>query len=65
MKTLKATLLLLALSLPVWAANPPDQHRKPVHVAEGGGPIAYMLVSGAAVVGVLVLRKRSLSRRAQ
>src|SRR4029077_429687 len=70
-KTLTATLLLLALSLPLWAANPPDKHRKHDHdppavgVAEGGGPIAYMLVSGAAVVGLLVLRKRNLSRRAQ
>ena len=62
MKALKATLLLLALSLPLWA-NHPDKHRKhdpqPVAVPEGGAPIAYVLVSGAAIVGVLVLRKRS------
>jgi hypothetical protein len=62
MKALKATLLLLALSLPLWA-NQPDKHRKhdppPVTVPEGGEPIAYVFVSGAAIVGVLVLRKRS------
>ena len=62
MKALKATLLLLALSLPLWA-NHPDKHRKhdpqPVAVPEGGAPIAYVFVSGAAIVGVLVLRKRS------
>ena len=63
MKALKATLLLLALSLPLWA-NQPDKHPKhdpppPVAVPEGGEPIAYVFVSGAAIVGVLVLRKRS------
>jgi hypothetical protein len=62
MKALKATLLLLALSLPLWA-NQPEKHRKPnpqpVAVPEGGAPIAYVFVSGAAIVGVLVLRKRS------
>jgi hypothetical protein len=61
MKALKATLLLLALSLPLSAK--PDKHRKldppPVAVPEGGEPIAYVFVSGAAIVGVLVLRKRS------
>jgi hypothetical protein len=71
MKTLKATLLLLALSLPLWAANHPDQHGHkkhdppPVAVPEGGKPTAYLLVSGAAIAGVLMLRKRSLSRSAQ
>ena len=70
MKTLKATLLLLTLSLPLWAANHPDKDKKhdndppPVAVPEGGKPIAYMLVSGGAIVGVLVLRKR-LSRSVQ
>ena len=62
MKALKATLLLLALSLPLWA-NQPDAGRKhdppPVAVPEGGAPIAYVFVSGAAIVGVLLLRKRS------
>jgi hypothetical protein len=62
MRALKATVLLLALSLPLWA-NRPDKHRKhdppPVAVPEGGEPIAYVFVSGAAIVGVLVLRKRS------
>ena len=66
MKTLKATLLLLALSLPLSAANKPDKPKKhdndpPVAVPEGGAPFAYVLVSGAAIVGVLVVRKR-LSR---
>jgi hypothetical protein len=68
MKALKATLLLLALSLPLWAANPSDKHRKhdphdppPVAVPEGGEPIAYILVSGVAIVGALVLSKRHLS----
>lgn len=69
MKTLKATLLLLALSLPLWAANDPDKHKKHDHdpavaVPEGGVPLAYVLVSGAAIVGVLVARKR-LSRSAR
>jgi hypothetical protein len=62
MKALKATLLLLALSLPLWA-NHPDKPKKhnppPVTVSEGGEPIAYVFVSGAAIVGVLALRKRS------
>ena len=66
MKALKATLLLLALSLPLSAANKPDKPKKhdndpPVAVPEGGAPFAYVLVSGAAIVGVLVVRKR-LSR---
>jgi len=71
MKTLKATLLLLALSLPLWAANHPDKDKKhdndppPVAVPEGGKPIAYVLVSGAVIGGVWLLRKRSLSRRVQ
>ena len=73
MKTLKATLLLLTLSLPLWAANHPDEHRHkkhdhdppPVAVPEGGKPTAYLLVSSAAIAGVLVLRKRSLSRNVQ
>jgi len=63
MKTLKATLLLLTLSLPLWAANKPDKPGKhdhdpqPVAVPEGGGTITYLLASGAAVIGVLVVRK--------
>jgi len=74
MKTLKATLLLLALSLPLWAANHPDEHRHQkndhdkddiVAVPESGKPTAYLLVSGAAIAAVLVLRKRSLSRSVQ
>ena len=69
MKTLKATLLVLALSLPLWAANKPDKHGKHDHdpgvvVPEGGAPLAYVLISGAAIVGVLVVRKR-LSRSAR
>jgi hypothetical protein len=65
MKAIKVTLLLLALSLPL-AANKPDKPKKhdndpPVAVPEGGAPLAYVLVSGAAIVGVLVVRKR-LSR---
>jgi hypothetical protein len=68
MKTLKATLLVLALSLPLWA-NKPDKPKKhdndpPVAVPEGGAPLAYVLVSGAAIIGVLVVRKR-LSRSAR
>jgi fumarate reductase subunit D len=70
MKTLKATLLLVTLSLPLWAANHPDKHKKPDHdpavaVPEGGKAIAYLLVSGAAIAGVVVLRRRSLSRSVQ
>jgi hypothetical protein len=77
MKTLKATLLLLALSLPLWAANHPDEHRHRhdekkdhdkdniVAVPEGGNTITYLFVSCAAIGGVLVLRKRSLSRSVQ
>lgn len=69
MKTLKATLLVLALSLPLWAANKPDKPGKHdqdpgVVVPEGGAPLAYVLISGAAIVGVLVVRKR-LSRSAR
>jgi len=65
MKAIKATLLVLALSLPLWA-NKPDKPKKhdndlPVAVPEGGAPLAYVLVSGAAIIGVLVVRKR-LSR---
>jgi hypothetical protein len=68
MKTLKATLLVLALSLPLWA----NKHDKPkkhdndpaVAVPEGGAPVGYVLVSGAAIIGVLVVRKR-LSRSAR
>jgi hypothetical protein len=69
MKTLKATLLLLTVSLPLWATNAPDKQKKPdpppVAVPEGGGTITYLLVSGAAIAGVLALRKRSLSRSVQ
>lgn len=76
MKTLKATLLLLALSLPLWSANHPDEHRHRhekkdhdkediVAVPEGGNTITYLLISGAAIAGVLVLRKLSLSRSVQ
>ena len=71
MKTLKATLLLLALSLPLWAANDPNGHTQKnkknhdkdgiVDVPEGGNTIDYLLVSGAAIAGVLVLNKRSSS----
>jgi hypothetical protein len=70
MKTLKATLLLLVLSFPLCAANAPDKHKKhehdppPVSVPEGGETITYLLVSGAAIVGVLVVRKH-LSRSVQ
>jgi hypothetical protein len=68
MKTLKI-LLLLTLSLPLWAANKPDKPNKHDHdpavaVPEGGAPLAYVLVSGAAIIGVLVVRKR-LSRGAR
>ena len=55
MRTLKATLLLLALSIPLWAANhpekppekDPDRHGKhdSVAVPEGGAAITYLLVS--------------------
>ena len=67
MRTPKATLLILTLSLPLWASNHPDKHKMhdhdpPATVPEGGGPIADLLVSGAAIAGVLMLRKRSLSR---
>jgi fumarate reductase subunit D len=69
MKTLKATLLLLTLSLPLWAANHPDKHGKhdppPVAVPEGGGTITYLLASGAAIVVVLVVRKRRMSQSVQ
>jgi len=72
MKTLKATLLLLALSLPLWAAKPDkqDKHEKRDHdpavtVPEGGEPIAYLFVSGAAILGVFAVRKRILSRSAR
>ncbi len=76
MRTLKATLLLLALSIPLWAANhpekppekDPDRHGKhdSVAVPEGGEAITYLLVSGAALVGgVWVFRKRSSSRSIQ
>jgi hypothetical protein len=66
MKTLKATLLVLALSLPLWANKPdkPKKHDPAVAVPEGGAPLAYVLVSGAAIIGVLVVRKR-LSRSAR
>ena len=66
MKTLKATLLVLALSLPLWA-NKPDKPKKQdpaVAVPEGGAPLVYVLVSGAAIIGVLAVRKR-LSRSAR
>jgi hypothetical protein len=69
MKTLKATLLLLTLSLPLWAANHPDKHGKhdppPVAVPEGGGTITYLLASGTAIGVVLLVRKRSVSRSVQ
>jgi fumarate reductase subunit D len=69
MKTIKATLLLLTLSLPLWAANHPDKHGKhdppPVAVAEGGGTITYLLASGTAIVIALVVRKRIVSRSVQ
>jgi len=66
MKTLKATLLLLALSVPLLAANHPEKHRgkdpdkhDSVAVPEGGEAITYILVSSAALIGgVLLLRKR-------
>jgi hypothetical protein len=62
MKMLKI-LLLLTLSLPLWAANKPDKPKKhdhdpPVAVPEGGAPMAYLLASGAAMVGVLAVRRR-------
>jgi len=70
MKTLKATLLLLTLSLPLWASNHPDKPGKhdppPVAVPEGGGTITYLLASGAAaIVVVLVVRRRRVSRSVQ
>ena len=72
MKTLKATLLLLTLSLPLWAVNHPDKDKKhdndppPVAVPEGGGTVTYLLASGAAaIVVVLVVRKRRVSRSVQ
>jgi hypothetical protein len=66
MRTLKATLLLLTLSVPLWAANHPEKHpgkdpdkHDSVTVPEGGEAATYMLVSvGALIGGVLVLRKR-------
>jgi hypothetical protein len=69
MKAIKATLLLLALSLPLSAGNKPDKPKKhdndpPVAVPEGGAPLAYVFVSGTAIIGVLVVRKR-LSRSAR
>jgi len=70
MKTLKTTLLLLALSLPLCASKHPDKDGKhdppPVAVPEGGGTITYLLASGAAaIVVVLVVRKRRVSRSVQ
>jgi hypothetical protein len=69
MKTLKATLLLLMLSLPLWAVNHPDKPAKhdppPVAVPEGGGTITYLFASGAAIVVVLMVRKRRVSRGVQ
>jgi hypothetical protein len=66
MKTLKATLLLLTLSLPLWAANHRDKPGKydppPVSVPEGGGTITYLLASGTAIGVVLLVHKRSVSR---
>jgi hypothetical protein len=69
MKTVKAALLFLTLSLPLWAANHPDKPGKhdppPVAVPEGGGTITYLLASGAAIVVVLMVRKRRVSQSVQ
>jgi hypothetical protein len=54
-------LLLLTLSLPLWAVNKPDKLKKHDHdppVPEGGGVTSYLLASGAAMAGVLLVRRR-------
>lgn len=62
-KSLKVGLLLFALSLPVWAHSPDwnnDKHKKkhPVAVPEGGDEAAYTLISGAAILGGLLLVRK-------
>lgn len=59
--TLKVVAVLFALSLPMWANDPgwgDDRHRKHTGVPEGGNWPAYTIVSGAALLGGLLLARR-------
>ena len=54
-------LMLCAISLPLWAQGPePDKHKKKCPVPEGGSGLAYVIVSGAAILGSLLLVRRHL-----
>lgn len=59
--TFKVVLVLFALSLPIWASNPgwdPDKHKKKTAVPEGGNWPTYTIVSGAALLGGLLLARK-------
>lgn len=58
--TLKVVVILFALSLPIWA-NPSwekGKHKKNTAVPEGGNWATYTIVSGAALLGGLLLARK-------
>jgi hypothetical protein len=67
-KALKVVLVLVALSLPMWA-KPHDQerdkHKKDTAVPEGGNWAAYTVVSGATILaGLMLARKQRATQTA-
>ena len=56
-RTVKVALVLLTLSLPIWANSPAEQ-KKRAAVPEGGNGAAYTVVSGVAVLGALLLTRK-------
>ncbi|MGA9977109.1 MAG: hypothetical protein WBQ08_00535 [Candidatus Sulfotelmatobacter sp.] len=59
--TLMVAAVLFALSLPMWAGSPDwdkDKHKRQEAVPEGGNWPAYTIVSGAALLGGLMLARK-------
>jgi hypothetical protein len=63
-KTFMVAAVLFSLSLPMWAGSPyyfdkdKDKKKKQSAVPEGGNWPAYVIVSGAALLGGLILARK-------
>ena len=59
-----SSLMLCAVSLPAWAqGSEPDWHKKKYQAPEGGSSVAYVIASGAVILGSLLLVRRQLSSK--
>jgi len=66
-RAVKIGTVLFALSLPMWANSPDnwdrDKHKKHTAVPEGGNWAAYTVVSGAAILGGLLLARKQRTNK--